>query len=96
MSTNTIFIFGIILVILGTIVLAEGCSCEDKSSIFIGLISFAFGIIMIVIAYQGYSFVDRKLKKVNNSEITERKLDFSYLDEEWEKHCCVYKKTGYK
>lgn len=37
MSTNTIFIFGIILVILGTIVLAEGCSCEDISSIFIGL-----------------------------------------------------------
>lgn len=72
MSTNTIFIFGIILVILGTIELAAGCSCEDKSSIFIGLFSFAFGIIMIVIAYQGYSYVDDKLQKVNNSEITER------------------------
>lgn len=72
MGTNTIFIYGIILVILGTITLAAGCSCEDISSIFIGLFSFAFGIIMIVIAYQGYSFVDGKLQKVNNSEITDR------------------------
>lgn len=33
MGTNTIFIFGIILVILGIIVLVAGCSCDVHAKI---------------------------------------------------------------